>query len=262
MNLNDLCAGKGDPRKIAQAIADHRVTWALDGCNVLRMARDAQRYDVLEAVLDLDVRFALALLRDLPNEDFVALHRAYLSRHNVQNAPREVGTLFPLRMWVDEGRILEHPYIWISGIERSSIAVRAFMPTPNNPARWVFDANDIGDFGRLYPPIARAAEQAALTLVRDDPQALQPETLAAIEWLSGKWGPYVPLPLRTTTGDVVHELSDHVVLVHLHSGGWTVHLDTRNERAAHGVVTVVPRRAPPLEIPAKRVLGPFSFTPF
>ena len=264
MTLNDLCSGQDDPRQWARALANRGVSWHLEGSNVLAMARDAQRFDVLEEVMNLDVPGALAALRAVSEDAFVALHRAYLARYNLQDAPREVGTLFPLQMWADPGEVLQHAYTWISWVERNSSALRAFTPTPNNPALWEFDANAISEIGRRYRTIhvCETAEQAALEMIHDDPLAQQPHTAAAVEWISGQWGAYIATPPHATTGDIVREIPGDVVLVHLHHGGWTVHLDTLNERAKSGVVTVHPRPAATLGMPFQRVLGPFSFTPF
>ena len=264
MTLNDLCSGKGDPTQWAREIANRGVSWHLKGCNVLAMARDAQRFDVLEEVLNLDVPRAVAALRAVSEDAFVALHRAYLYRYNLQDAPRDVGTLFPLQMWTDALRDLHQAQYWVAMVERSSTVLRAFTPTLNNPALWEFDENAINEIGRRYPSIYifETASNAALKMIHCDPLAQQPQTAAAVAWIGKRWGSYVPSPPHAMVGDIVREIPGDVVLVHLHQGGWTVHLDTLNERAAHGVVTVVPRRAPPLETPSKRVLGPFSFTPF
>ena len=264
MNFNDLCSGKGDPRQWAREIANHGVSWHLKGFNVLAMARDAQRFDVLEEVLNLDVPRAVEALRAVSEDAFVALHRAYLSRYNVQDAPREIGRLFPLQRWADACRDLDHADLWVSVVERSSIAERAFIPTPNNPALWEFDENAINEIGQRYRSIHifDTASNAALKMIHDNPLAQQSHTAAAVEWFSARWGTYVPSPPHPMSGDVIRGTSGDVVLVHLHHGGWTVYLDAHNERAQCGVVTVHPRPAATLGMPFQRVLGPFSFTPF
>jgi hypothetical protein len=278
MNPHELVTGRGKSAVWADAFTDHGAYWEENGHNMLLLARDTQRWDVLDAVLQRDLPDAIAVLRlGLgKTQDEIALLKAYLrddyAGYNGSRDTRALGLLFSLNAWREvfcdgADQFVDMANAWWDREMDELCSKEAFMPTAGNLPKWGFDRNAIDALCSLMESnlLMEHAVHAAVDLMDADEDLMPGHAQLAKSFMENLYGVRIEMAPPGACGAFLHELTDACWVVRLDDGGWTVVADDYGDAYVGGPF----RSADPvadafftLERQGRQALGPFGFTPF
>lgn len=264
-----LVRGRGYAQDWAECFAEHGVQWEVDGHNMLALARDTQRWDVLSETLERDLPGTLAVLRDVPHEELVALLLAFLQKWDQRECDADVGIMFPLSIWRE--RCLppsdDIALTWLSDNDAVPLFAPAFFPSARNPPRWDLDPAIILELCDLHvlDDLRNAGVVAAASTLSEDPHEYGIPVEPAMTFLNAVLGEHVAVAPDGARGRIRCAVDAELWLVELKHGGWTVHGHSSWDGDVGERVTIIhPLPVLPRSDAWQRrsVLGPFAFTPF
>ncbi len=269
MSIDALVRGFGHPQDWAECFLKNGAHWLVDGHNMLALARDTQRWDVLGEILARDPPGALAVLRDVSHEERVALFLAFLKKWDLRECDAIAGILFPLSDWRERTLSPSDDIAlnWLSSEDALPHFAPAFLPTPGNPPFWEFDSAVIVDICDRHDleGLCNAGVVAAASTLSEDAQDQASPVEEAMAFLKTVLGEHVVVAPDGARGRIRCDVDADLWLVQLQEGGWTLHGHASWDGEVGEQVTIIhPLPVLPRSEAWQRrsVIGPFAFTPF